>query len=52
MQKAIAPGKRRIHGPRMLPLTSMSVPRPWKRAGKPSTGMASSSREKNIMGAR
>lgn len=52
MQKAIVPGKRRRHGPRMVPLASMSIRRPSKRAGKPSTGMARRRREANIMGAR
>lgn len=52
IQKAMTPGKSKRRGPRMRPLASMRMRRPSKRAGKPSTGMASTKRDTNMTGAR
>jgi len=52
MQNAIAPGKRSRHGPNICPFTSMRFFNPSHKSGNPSTGIASKSKEANIIGAR
>lgn len=52
MQKAMHPGKTRMRGPRMGPFLATRMPRPFQRAGNPSTGMAIMRRDTNMTGAK